>query len=203
MIEILFGPDGVGKSRLVANRQAADNGGMVLHGTNLRSWFSTYPDVMAELGIHRGDVPSDSHVQAKFEVLSHALRIFAQADMPVVVDGHAVHKTAINIAAECFDMPDIPFGTSVETLVDNQMAGYFGALIANNTIRHTHVVLHPAMSPIDQAHELQRRIWNRGQPSPWDPSTAEASYRQVEASYQLEQVLFERGANVGRAMSQL
>ncbi|HTE22755.1 MAG TPA: hypothetical protein VK674_07025 [Candidatus Limnocylindria bacterium] len=118
----------------------------------------------------------------------------------VIVDGHSLHKTALNIAAGRTELPGIPAGTSVETLVDGPLRSYFGRLIGSRTV-HTHVVLSPAKTELEAAAELQERLVSRGQVSPWDPATVSESRAQVEASYQLEAALRDRGAVVAQASS--
>ncbi|HTE22756.1 MAG TPA: hypothetical protein VK674_07030 [Candidatus Limnocylindria bacterium] len=57
MLEILFGPDGVGKSTYLADRQAQGQSPVVLHGTNFRSWFGAHGDLLHTHGFTLSDIP--------------------------------------------------------------------------------------------------------------------------------------------------
>jgi hypothetical protein len=199
MLEILFGPDGVGKTTIAATRKQANPETITLHGTNTRHWFEDYPDLMRKLGF-RASFPPDRHIHANARRVT-AVSLALSKELPVVIDEHCLYRTLIS--GRHARMPGAGTEASINTLVTTHFAPYFKGILADN-IQHTHVVLGPTYQRGDYAaSELQRRINSRDKPILGEASTVDESLAQLERSYQLEEVLIQRGAVVASAIATL
>ena len=72
MVEILFGPDGVGKSTLAKQFFVEQEAPLILHGTNIDSWFGPHADVLNDLGYTPDQVPSDDNFYEKIAFVNEA-----------------------------------------------------------------------------------------------------------------------------------
>jgi adenylate kinase len=143
---------------------------------------------MREHGFNESQIPPENQFEAKIELLNMAAIAIKNSGHEVIVDGHGLHKTAINVAAG---------------QITDQLEPYFDQLADDDTT-HTHVVLGRQFTDPAAAAELQRRITSRAEvPSKWDPSSMAESLAQLNASYALEASLRASGANVMRAVSTL
>ena len=199
MLEILYGPDGIGKSAIIRARQQAGERLAVLHGTNAESWFTNHADLLAEHGLEPEDIPPDTEFEAKIALLNMAALALDASGLEVIVDGHALHKTVINIAAGRSKLPIAPAGTGPAEQIEGPLGFYFDQLDDLGAV-HTHVVV-PGLTNDEVGRVLQTRLHHRGKLSPWDPQSIEESTAQVQASYELEQALIRRGSAVRRAVS--
>lgn len=199
MLEILFGPDGVGKTTIAATRKQANPETVTLHGTNHRHWFEDYPDLMRKLGL-RASFPPDRHIHVNARRVT-AISLALSKELPVVIDEHCLYGALIS--GRHPRTAGTGTETNINTLVTTHFAPYFKGILADS-IQHTHVVLGPTYQYGDHAaSELQSRINGRNKPVLGEASTADESLAQLERSYQLEEVLIQRGAVVASAIATL
>jgi hypothetical protein len=170
-----------------------------VHGTQPATWFKGQSKFLQRRGLVQADVPPETDFEGRASLLNRIILAHMDQDRQVVVDGHSLHKTAINVAAGRVALPGAVRGTPVQELVDGCLRPYFSQL-SSPGIMHTHVVLPPEeVAAADAGLELQRRLGARGDRSAWDPATPDESLAQAWASDQLEGVLRRQGAVVLRA----
>lgn len=202
MIEILYGPDGVGKSTVAQALSVQEPDSLLLHGTNFNSWFAEYPLEMRDHGFDPSIVPPDEAFLDKMAVLNEVALVLARQHK-VVVDGHALHKTAINVMAGRSRLSGI---STRSHSADELIAGPLNAAVLpllGSAATHTLVVLGKSELPpqANPAYILQQRLGERGDISPWDPQTTRESWSQLIAGYELHFALERLGALVAERTS--
>jgi hypothetical protein len=202
MVEIFYGPDGVGKDTVIADRLAYNPDTLVLHGTNFLQWFedSRQAELLAAVDIFPKDIPPADQFLARSELLTYA--VLCLTDRDVVVNGACLHKTAMNAKAGRIALAGLDPNAPMKDIVYGPLGQYFTDL-NDGSVTHTQVRLEPGINDAEAGKMLQDRIWHRGEPSIWDPRTPEESTHQWQASSALEACLTENGFLVAQAISRL
>lgn len=202
MLEILYGPDGVGKSTIAEHLVGMQPGLVCLHGTNLASWFDNSPDMLRDLGFHQGMVPPDEAFADKIALINEA-SLALSSQVPVLIDGHALHKTAMNAVSGRIRLPE--FNDSSVPSAAEVLGGslrQFVTPLLGEAVTHTLVTLGDMAPSIEQAQLLQDRMCARGALSKWDPQTAGESLVQLTAAFDVQFILRDMGASVVERASQ-
>lgn len=174
MIISLFGPDGVGKTRL-AKEMSAELALPVLSGTDISSWPDTsWHERFVNLGINERKINDMDHFYEKVIRAHEQARLLNDTEGGVIMDSDPVHKIFLHQHA---------VGRTAGLLV-------FLKDLADYHPDYEQVDLHLRVSrqgtPEDHAKELQRRIVARGVDSIFDPTSVEGSVAMIHASEALE-----------------
>ncbi len=194
MIISLFGPDGVGKST-AAEVLGNELGVPVLNGSKPAAWPDTsWYDFLTREGIYE---TTSADLMFFNEMITRAHRQAMAMDDEygsVIVDSDPFHKVFIH---------DVISGRVATNAMASHVRGL--ELFANHDEgrewRHVHLRLSRTGTPIEHAAEMQRRIHARGNLSPYDPATIDASLAMIHASDALHNQLALAGFSLVDAYS--
>ncbi|MDB5162115.1 MAG: hypothetical protein JWM52_623 [Candidatus Saccharibacteria bacterium] len=176
MIISLFGPDGVGKT-VAANTLGQELGIPVLNGSKPSTWPDTsWYDSFTREGIYEGGPVDDLMFFNEMITRAHQQAMAIDDEQgSVIVDSDPFHKVFIH---------DFINGRIAADAMAKHVRGL--ELFANHDEgrewRHVHLRLSRTGTPIEHATEMQRRIQVRGNVSPYDPATIDASLEMIHAS---------------------
>ena len=175
MIISLFGPDGVGKT-VAANTLGSELGIPVLNGSKPASWPDTsWYDRLTREGIYES-APADLMFFNEMITQAHKQAMAMDDEYgSVIVDSDPFHKVFIH---------DVISGRVATNAMAGRVRGLelFANHDADREWQHVHLRLSRTGTPIEHAAEMQRRIHARGDISPYDPATIDASLDMIHAS---------------------
>ena len=171
MIISLFGPDGVGKSRLAKLLRVNDF--MVFSGTGVASW----PDKMwinelNAMGLDETRISVESHFLKKIK-RAHELAHSFETERKVVIDSDPLHKTLMHDLLKQAGRQD--------RIIESRYRQLANIAHIDDRYVHVHMQISEDLSNEEQAETLYARIRSRGELAPFDPETLEESVEMVRA----------------------